>query len=116
MESSYIPILESFPLLSEVMPYFGSPDKSFIVLSELSLWTRKNLIKHYPEFRRFMLKYSKTLNIAMNELSEMKIPFDLFKFEIDEDELVNGIEPLIDLLYTICFQYILDKYKLKILL
>ena len=52
----------------------------------------------------------------MNKLSEMKIPFDLFKFEIDEDELVNGIEPFIDLLYTICFQFTLDNYKLKLLL
>ena len=116
MESSYIPILESFPLFPKVMPFFGSLDKSFVVLSELSVWTRKNLMKHYPEFRRFMLKYSKTLNITMNELSEMKIPFDLFKFKIDKHELANGIEQLIGLLYTICFQYILDKYKLKILL
>ena len=103
MESSHIPILENFPLLSEVMPFFGSPDKSFIVLSELSAWTRKNLMKHYPEFRRFMLKYTTKLKITINELSEMKIPLDLFKFEIDEDERANGIEPLIDLLYTIYF-------------
>ena len=61
MESSYIPILESFPLLSVIAPYFGSSDKCFIVLSKLSVCIRNNLIKHYPEFRRFMLGYTKTL-------------------------------------------------------
>ena len=112
MESFYIPILESLPLLSVIAPYFGSSDKCFIVLSKLSVCIRNNLINHYPEFRRFMLGYTKTLKIRMKELSKMMLPFDLFNFYIcenheasvfDDAETSNvvKVKHLITLLYTI---------------
>ena len=102
MESISIPIMESFPLVSIIMPYYGYCHEMFKILSELSASIRINLADYYPEFRRFMLKYAKVLeNIKIKELSETKLPLDLFKFKIDEYSLSNGITDLMVLIDTL---------------
>ena len=101
MEQSYIPIFESFPLVSVIMPYYGLTHEMFCVLSILSVSIRQNLNDHYEEFRKYMLRFSKTLKIDIEKLSEMEIPSDIFKFKIDPHSLDGGVDDLITLIGTI---------------
>ena len=101
MESSYISILESFPLISVIMPFYGSTDEMFLVLSSLWVRTRRILIEYYPEFRRFMLDYSKVKKLSIKELLEIDLPLDLFVLYINELSLNKGVEDLIALINTL---------------
>ena len=80
METSKIGIFESISLLSILMPYYGSSHEGFLLLSLLSKSVRDYLLEHYPEYRRFMLKYAKMKDYTIYELWKMKLPLDLFKF------------------------------------
>ena len=80
METSKIGIFESISLLSILMPYYGSSHEGFLLLSLLSKIIRDSLLEHYPEYRRFMFKYSKMIDGVKDERLVMKLPFDLFKF------------------------------------
>ena len=93
MESSRIKIFESFPLVSVVMVYYGYTHEMFVVLSSLSMKIRMNMLKHYKNFRRIMLKYSQEMRIERNvELSCIRLPFDLFKLNIDKDYFIKSSE------------------------
>ena len=101
METSKIGNFESISLLSILMPFYGSSPEGFLLLSLLSKSIRDYLLKHYLEYRRFMLKYAKMIDGVYEEHSEMKLPLDLFKFtafyvysEEDADLLVGLIHTL----------------------
>ena len=79
METSKTRIFESYPLLSELMPYYGSSPEGFLLLSLLSKSVREYLLEHYPKYRRFMLKYAQKIKYSIYKLSEMKLPLDLFQ-------------------------------------
>ena len=78
MEISHIHILESFPLVSIVMPYYGATHKMFLLLSEFSKQTRLILIDYYNEFRRYMFDYNQKRWITIKDLSKLCIPWDFF--------------------------------------
>ena len=101
MESEYIRVLESFALVSVIMPYYGYADEIFLVLSSLSVSIRQNLIDFYAEFRNFMLQYSKIKKITIEKLSEMKLPLDLFRFKLKMSLFTERAEDLIALINTI---------------
>ena len=82
MEKYRISILESFPLVSIVMPYYGYTHRMFLVLSELSQKSRCMLISNYKEFRRYMSVYCLGKEICIFQLSKLTLPFDLFKFNV----------------------------------
>ena len=82
MESISIPILMNFPLISVLMPYFGFTHQIFILLSSLSVGTRSKLIERYSEFRKFMLKYSKVIEVKIEDLYKKKLPLDVFILQI----------------------------------
>ena len=101
MEISRIHILESFPLVSIVMPYYGATHKMFLLLSEFSKQTRLILIDYYNEFRRHMFDYNQKRWITIKDLSKLCIPWDLFKFIIEDYWLANeGVKDLISLTNT----------------
>ena len=56
MESKSINVLTSFPLISELIPYYSTKATAFILLSSFSKDTRTNFSKHYAEFRRLNIK------------------------------------------------------------
>ena len=99
MERIYIKILESFPLISKVMPYYAWTHRMFLLLSEVSKKTRLILIKNYTLFRRIMLEYSMEKSIDIKKLLMLNIPYDLFKFNIKNSN-VNSVEYIIDLANT----------------
>ena len=101
MESFHISILESFPLISITMPFYGYSDEIFRLISSLSVKARKNLIDYYPEFRKFMFKYSRIKKITIRTLVERKIPMDLFKLDVDKSCLDAGVNDLIVLISTL---------------
>ena len=101
MEGSVIPILESFPLISKVMPYYGFTHRMFLVLSILSKHTRSILMKYYKEFRRFMLEYSLEKEVTIENLSHLHLPSDLFKFRIKAITLYNKIDLLFNFIDTV---------------
>ena len=80
METSKIIIFKSISLLSKLMPYYGSSHIGYLLLSLLSRSVRDYLLEHYPEYRRFMLKYTKKIEYVKDEHLEMKLPLDLFQF------------------------------------
>ena len=84
MERSHIAILESFPLISVIIPYYGFTHWGFLLLSALSRKTRSILMENYKVFRRIMLQYSKERKIEDNgEWSLLVLlPADLFRFNI----------------------------------
>ena len=106
MESSYISILESFPLISVTMPYYGFTDEIFYVLSSLSISIRKNLMNYYLEFRKFMFKFMNKKDISIRDLSEMKIPLDLFKVNLYHIEYDGDGEYLVVFINTTCLIFI----------
>ena len=97
METSKIGIFESISLLSILMPYYGSSPEGFLLLSLLSKSVRGYLLKHYPEYRTFMLNHTKKIDYSIYEHSEMKLPLDLFKFTAlyvkseEDDEFLVGL-------------------------
>ena len=62
------------------MPYYGSSHIGYLLLSLLSRSVRDYLLEHYPEYRRFMFKYTKKIEYVEDEHLEMKLPLDLFQF------------------------------------
>ena len=108
METSKIGIFESISLLSKLMPYYGSSHEGFLLLSLLSKSIRCYLLEHYPEYRTFMLKYAKIIKYSIYELSEIKLPLDLFRFSklyVSSDE---DAEFLVGLIHTL-FNFKLSK-------
>ena len=105
MESYSIPILESLPIVSIMMPYYGFSHETFILLSAVWTNSRHNLINHYWEFRRYMLQYAKKMKYKIRDLYKMMLPLDLFIFLIDESSLDKGINDLIALVDTIIWDY-----------
>ena len=108
MEVENIPIFESLSLIYKVMPYFGYTHRIFLILSILWKKTR-NVLKHnYKVFRKIMIDYSLEKIVTIEELLELNIPYDLFKFNIRYDFFWVGIEKLISFANTIikkCFNY-----------
>ena len=104
METSKIRIFESCPLLSELMPYYGSSPEGFLLLSLLSKSVREYLLEHYLEYRRFMFKYAKKIKYDReDEHLEMKFPLDLFKFSalsVFSDEAAELLVCLIRTLFN----------------
>ena len=101
METSKIEIFESISLLSKLMPYYGSSHEGFLLLSKLSKSVRDYLFEHYPEYRRFMLKYAKKIKYVYDEHLEMKLPLDLFKFSVLKVYSEETAELLISLIHTL---------------
>ena len=107
MEGSRISILENFPLVSHVMPYYGFTHRMFLLLSALSKGSRQMLIENYKVFRRIMLNYSLKFNINIKDLERLHIPCDLFKFKI-EPISEDSVTDLISFVNT--WLYILQNY------
>ena len=101
METSKIVIFESISLQSKLMPYYGSSHKGFLLLSLLSKSIRGYLLEHYPQYRRFMLKYAKKIEYVKDEHLEMKLPLDLFKFSKFNVDSEEAAELLIGLIRTL---------------
>ena len=101
MEGYYIPILESFPIISVVMPYFGYTHKMFLVLSVISKRTRLVLINNYTQFRRYMRQYCLVKDVSIKTLSTTHLPCDLFAFNIKEDSLSKGVNDLLSFANTV---------------
>ena len=101
METSEIRIFESISLLSILMPYYGSSHEGFLLLSLLSKSIRSYLLEHYPEYRRFMLKYAKMIKYVYDEHLEMKLPLDLFQFSALKVYSEEDAELLVGLICTL---------------
>ena len=101
METSKIEIFESTSLLSELMPFYGSSHEGFLILSLLSKSIKDYLLKHYPEYRRFMLKHAKKIIYMEDEHFEMKLPLDLFKFSKLYVRSEEDAELLVGLIHTL---------------
>ena len=101
METSKIGIFESISLQSKLMPYYGSSHEGFLLLSLLSKSVRNYLLEHYPEYRRFMLKYAKKIKYAIYELWKMKLPLDLFQFSVFYVWSEEDVELLVGLICTL---------------
>ena len=101
MEENEVPIFESLPLISVVMPYYGYTHQMYLLLSSLSKKTRIMLCNIYKIFRRIMLKYSIEKKTNIKKLSKFFIPFDLFKFHIDEASWISGVNDLVILTDTV---------------
>ena len=110
METSKIGIFESISLLSKLMPYYGSSHEGFLLLSLLSKNIRNYLLEHYPQYKRFMLKYAKKIDGMKGEHLEMKFPLDLFKFSALRVWSKEEAENLVDLIRT-PFKFKLFKQK-----
>ena len=101
METSKIGIFESISLQSKLMPYYGSPPEGFLLLSLLSKSVREYLLKHYPEYRGFMLKYAKKIDGVKDKHLVMKLPLDLFKFSALKVYSEKEAEFLVGLFHTL---------------
>ena len=95
MEGNHIPILESYPLVSKVMPYYGFTHKGFLVLTILSKSVRQMIIVNYKTFRRIMLEYSFEKFITIEALTRLDLPTDLFRYKIDKTYLGEGGKNLV---------------------
>ena len=101
MEGTSILTLENFSLISIIMPYYGFTHKMFLVLSVISKGTRQMLIENYKVFRRIMLKHSlKKEKISYYDLANLSLPWDLFRFQIDNSSSDNEVENLIKFINT----------------
>ena len=101
MESYRISIIERFPLVSVIMPYYSFKHEMFLLLSILSKKTRKNLAKNYEGFRRIMHKYSKEIIVKDSSEWKIKFPYDLFKLKFNFDAFCSGVKVLITFIDTI---------------
>ena len=101
METSKIGIFESISLQSILMPYYGSSHIGFLLLSLLSKSIREYLLKHYPEYRTFMINYAKKIKYGEDEHLEMKLPLDLFKISLLKVRSKKDAELLIGLFSTL---------------
>ena len=101
METSKVGIFERISLLSILIPYNYSSHEGFLFLSKLSRSIRDYLLKHYREYRTFMLKYAKKINYVNNEQLVMKLPLDLFKFPAINVYYEKAAELLVDLIHTL---------------
>ena len=101
METSKIGIFVSISLLSKLMPYYGSSPEGFLILTLLSKSVRDYLLEHYPEYRRFMLKYAQKIEYVRDKHLEMKLPLDLFKFSALNVLLKDDAEELVCLIRTL---------------
>ena len=77
-----IRLFKSFPLLSVLMPYYGTADLSFLLLSALSADSRATLHKNYCEFKKVMENSKKFVDINSNWIDLIKLPSDLFIINI----------------------------------
>ena len=83
MENARISILERFDTISIIMPYFAPTHRAFLLLSALSIGSRRKLDEFYEEFVKYMGKYWMCLKILPEELSKyIFFPSDLFVFDI----------------------------------
>ena len=101
METPKIRIFESISLLSKLMPCYGPSHKGFLLLSLLSKSIRDYLLEHYPQYRRFMLKYTKKIGFMGDKHLEMKLPLDLFQFSALEVYSEEDAEFLVGLISTL---------------
>ena len=101
METSKIGIFISISLLSKLMPYYGSSPEGFLLLSKLSKNNRDYLLKHYPEYRTFMLKQTKKIDSVKDKHLATKLPLDLFKFTSLYVESEEAAEFLVGLISTL---------------
>ena len=115
METSKIEIFESISLLSILIPYNYSSHEGFLFLSKLSKSIREYLLEHYPEYRRFMHKYSKKIGYMEDKHLEMKLPLDLFKFSVLYVDSEKAAEFLVSLIHTLFNLNYLSRWALSIL-
>ena len=101
METSEIWIFESYPLLSILMPYYGSSHEGFLLLSLLSKSVREYLLEHYPKYRRFMLKHAKMIDGVKDKHLAMRLPLDLFQFTALRVWSLKDAKFLVGLIHTL---------------
>ena len=77
-----IKLFKSFPLLSVLMPYYGTADLSFLLLSAFSADSRTTLHKNYSEFKKVMENSKKFVGINSTWIDLIKLPSDLFIINI----------------------------------
>ena len=83
MENDRVNILDSFAIISKIMPYYGWTHKYFLVLSQLWSSTRSKLDEFYHEFRMIKEKSLFHLKISSLNIDKLFFPNDLFTFEVE---------------------------------
>ena len=81
--------LESFWLISIIMPYYGHTHEAFLVLSKLWVNSRKKLDEYYPEFRMYMAKYCFEIHFYGIKYAEEFPPWDLFRLKFTTSSIGN---------------------------
>ena len=83
MENNKILLLENFPLVTVIMPYYNPTHKWFLLLSSFSVGSRRTLDKNYKIFRRLMIQYSSELNYCSKDFVTKLAPWDLFRLNLN---------------------------------
>ena len=101
MEDSRHTILESFPLISNVFPYYSFTHESFLLLWSLSKKTRKVLHKNYEAFRRIMAISSMVIDVKdFNLIGDYaRDRLDLFRLKFGSNfglkQFINFVDTVI---------------------
>ena len=77
-----INIFNIFPVVINIMPYYGPTHKCFLLLSSLNSRIRELLSMHYELFRNYMLKYWNEVEIEDDNITSIFLPSDFFLFDI----------------------------------
>ena len=99
MLSTRITLLERFGPWSVIIPYFGTTDRSFLLLSQLSRKSRDMLDCYFEEVLNWMTANTTCLLVYSEDQGRiMLLPSCLFRFEItlDWEVLVNTFLILIN--------------------
>ena len=78
-------VLDTFALISNIIPFFGYTDQAFILLSCLCRKTRDLLDEYYVAFRLIMTENWYTIEISEENYNNFLLPWDLFKFKFSFD-------------------------------
>ena len=83
MERFKIPMLSRLDTISHIMPYYSHTHKAFLLLSSLSLASRRKLDEFYDEFVNHMKEYWLFIKAEKwNKWSHLFLPNDLFEISI----------------------------------
>ena len=91
METNSIQLLESFPLVSIIVPYYGPTHKWFILLSTFWRSSREMLDKNYKVFRRIMIKYWSEVAISDTRFLINFPPWDLLRLNFSKVQIRRNI-------------------------
>ena len=84
MLSTSIPLLEKFGISWSILPYFGNADRSFLLLSQLSVKSREMLNSHYEAILNWLIETAAILKINNKDRAKMLfLPWNLFRFSIN---------------------------------